>query len=357
MEKITNMLNHDLFVSLTILAGALTFAAIAYIISRFVLKKFNKKILFNKVEVFTGGLLTPLRFLFPSGFVLLAVPMLKLPNTVILYISSISKILFILSIGWFVNCAIYSLKVSFLSMYDVTVSDNLKARSVHTQVKVIKNIIATLIVLFTISFILMSFENFRQIGTSLLGSVGILGIVVGLGAQKTVGNFIAGIQLAFTQPIRVDDVVIVENEWGRIEEITLTFVVVRIWDLRRLVLPISYFLERPFQNWTRSSADILGSVFIYADYSVPIEKIREELTRILQSNPLWNKKVNVLQVTDAKEHTLEIRALMSAADASKAWDLRCAVREKLVTFLQKSFPDSLPKTRVELSQKVISASQ
>jgi small-conductance mechanosensitive channel len=161
---------------------------------------------------------------------------------------------------------------------------------------------------------------------------------------------LAGIQIAITQPIRLDDVVIVENEWGRIEEITLTYVVVRIWDLRRLILPISYFIEKPFQNWTRVSADILGTVFIYVDYTVPVDAFREELTRILQNSPNWDKKVNIVQVTDASEKTVEVRALMSAADASMAWNLRCEVRERLIAFLKKSYPQALPRARVELDQ-------
>ena len=149
-----------------------------------------------------------------------------------------------------------------------------------------------------------------------------------------------------------DDVVIVENEWGKIEEITLTYVVVRIWDLRRLVLPISYFIEKPFQNWTKVSADLLGTVFIYTDYTIPVKEVREELNRILKSSDKWDGKVCGLQITDAKEHTMELRALMSAADSSLAWDLRCEVREKLIEFIQKKYPDALPKTRAELRQKI-----
>jgi len=168
-----------------------------------------------------------------------------------------------------------------------------------------------------------------------------------MAAQRTIATFIAGLQIAVTQPIRVDDVVIVENEWGRIEEITLTYVVVRIWDLRRLVVPITYFIEKPFQNWTRVTADILGTVFIYVDYTVPIESIRAELQRILKSSELWDGKVCVLQVTNTSERTVELRALMSAADASTAWSLRCQVREKMVDFIQKNYPDALPKLRAE----------
>jgi small-conductance mechanosensitive channel len=200
----------------------------------------------------------------------------------------------------------------------------------------------------------MTFPNIKQIGVSLLASAGMLGIILGFAAQKTLGNFIAGIQIAIAQPIRLDDVVIIENEWGWIEEITLTFVVVRIWDLRRLVVPISYFLEKPFQNWTRTSADILGSVFIYTDYTIVVKEVRDELTRILTNSQYWDKKVNVLQVTDAKERVIELRALMSAADSPTAWNLRCEVREKLFEFLQTKFPECLPRIRIELNKEVLS---
>ncbi|MGB2599197.1 MAG: mechanosensitive ion channel domain-containing protein, partial [Candidatus Omnitrophota bacterium] len=198
------------------------------------------------------------------------------------------------------------------------------------------------------ALVLMTFEKVRQLGTSLLASAGIIGVILGFAAQKTLGNFIAGLQIALAQPIRIDDVVIVEDEWGWIEEITLTYVIVRIWDLRRLVVPISYFIEKPFQNWTRISADILGSVFIYADYTVPVKELRSELTRILEESQHWDKKVNGLQVTNTTAQTVEIRALMSSVDSPTAWNLRCEVREKLLEFLQKRFPECLPRTRVEL---------
>jgi small-conductance mechanosensitive channel len=194
---------------------------------------------------------------------------------------------------------------------------------------------------------LMVFDSVRQFGASILASAGIAGIVVGFAAQKSIATLLAGFQIALTQPIRVDDVVIVENEWGRIEDITLTYVVVRIWDLRRLVVPITYFIEQPFQNWTRSSADILGTVFLHVDYSMPLDALRAELTRILTASPYWDGKVNVLQVTEAREQTLQIRALASAADASLAWDLRCEIRERLVSFVQRNYPESLPRLRFD----------
>ena len=269
------------------------------------------------------------------------------------FIVALTVIFFHATIGWFLIRTVHTVREGFLSGYDIGTRDNLQARRIYTQIKVIENIIVSVIVLLTAASILMSFESVRRIGTSLLASAGVLGIVLGFAAQKTLGNFIAGIQIALAQPIRLDDVVIVENEWGWIEEITLTYVVVRIWDLRRLVIPISYFVEKPFQNWTRTSADILGSVFLYADYTVPVDKIREELTRILENSSYWDKKVNVFQVTNASENTVELRALMSAADSPTAWNLRCEVREKLLLFLQKNYPESLPKTRIQLNKENI----
>jgi small-conductance mechanosensitive channel len=207
---------------------------------------------------------------------------------------------------------------------------------------------------FTVASMLMVFDSVRQFGASILASAGIAGIVIGFAAQRSIATLLAGFQIALTQPIRVDDVVIVENEWGRIEDITLTYVVVKVWDLRRLVVPINYFIEQPFQNWTRRSADILATVFLYVDYTIPVDALRGELTRILGASRYWDGKVNVLQVTDAKEHTLEIRALASAADASLAWDLRCEIREQLVAFVQRRHPESLPRVRAAFEPSQIS---
>jgi small-conductance mechanosensitive channel len=235
-----------------------------------------------------------------------------------------------------------------LQRYRVDVADNLRARAVFTQVTVLKKIATAVIVIFTVASMLMVFESVRQFGTSILASAGIAGIIIGLAAQRSIATLLAGFQIAVTQPIRLDDVVIVENEWGRVEDITLTYVTVKIWDERRLVVPITYFLERPFQNWTRTSSQLLATVFLHVDYRVRLDAVREELTRILRASAYWDGRVNVLQVTEAREHTLEIRALASAADASLAWDLRCELRERLVTFLQQDQPESLPRVRAEL---------
>jgi len=240
----------------------------------------------------------------------------------------------------------------FYLKYDLNKENNLKERKIRTQLQFVRKFIVSLIIIITAAIILLSFESMRKIGAGLLTGVGIGGIIIGFAAQKSLGNLLAGFQIAFTQPIRIDDVLIVEGEWGRVEEITLTYVVVSIWDQRRLILPITYFIEKPFQNWTRVSADLLGTVFLYMDYTIPIEPLRQELTRLLNDNPLWDKRVNVVQVTDTnKDGSIEIRFLMSASNSSRAFDLRCHVREAMITFIQNNYPDSLPKMRLEHRDK------
>jgi len=230
---------------------------------------------------------------------------------------------------------------------DVTVADNLRARKIHTQIKFLSQFLIALVTMLALAAMLLSFDNLRKVGTGLLASVGVGSIIIGFAAQSTLSNLLAGFQIAFTQPIRIDDVVVVEGEWGRIEDITLTYVVVKIWDERRLVLPISYFITKPFQNWTRVDSDLLGSVFLYLDYSVPMDKLRQKFEELLRGSKLWDKKVMALQVTDCKERVIEVRALMSARNSAEAFDLRCIIREKLLAFIQDEYPGSLPKTRTE----------
>ena len=246
--------------------------------------------------------------------------------------------------------SVEAVEAMVLRRYEFESRDNLQARAVYTQVTVLKKVATAVISILTIGSMLMVFESVRQFGTSILASAGIAGIVVGFAAQRSIATLLAGLQIAITQPIRLDDVVIVENEWGKIEDITLTYVIVNIWDQRRLILPVSYFIEQPFQNWTRSSSELLGTVFLYVDYRAPLDALRGELDRILSESPRWDGRVKGLLVTDAREQTLEIRALASAADASLAWDLRCEVREKLILFLQRHHPESLPRVRAELQQ-------
>jgi small-conductance mechanosensitive channel len=259
-------------------------------------------------------------------------------------------VLLIIIVCWLVVKTTSVLQDYVSSRFDVDAKDNLAARKIHTQFRVIRRIVVVIVGILALGTILMTFEQVKHLGKTILASAGVIGIVVGMAAQRTIGTLIAGLQIAFTQPIRVDDVVIVENEWGRIEEITLTYVVVKIWDLRRLIVPITYFIEKPFQNWTRTAADILGTVYIYADHTVSVDSIREQLHEILKDSEYWDGKVCVLQVTNTSDRTIELRALMSAADASAAWNLRCHVREKLVKFMQKKCPQALPRLRAELHQ-------
>lgn len=264
------------------------------------------------------------------------------------HLQKAGEVLWVVSIAWVLIVLIRVAKNQFLSNYDISTADNLKSRKLYTQYNILERIVAFIIIVIATAIALMLFDGVRNIGISLFASAGIAGLIIGLSAQKALGTVLAGLQIAITQPIRIDDVVIVENEWGRIEEINLTYVVIRIWDSRRLVVPSTWFLEKPFQNWTRTSADILGTVFIYTDYTMPFEPLRKELTRLLESNALWDKKVNVLQITDAKQTTVEIRALMSAANSPDAWDLRVYVREKLIEFIQREYPHCLPRTRIEI---------
>ncbi len=255
----------------------------------------------------------------------------------------------IFCVTWLLIKAIHLTREVILRQYDMGEKDNLKARKVYTQFRVMERIVIFTVILIAIAIALMTFDGIKRIGISLFASAGVAGIIIGFASQKLLGSILAGFQIALTQPIRIEDVVIVENEWGWIEEITLTYVVVRIWDKRRLIVPTTYFIEKPFQNWTRVSADILGTVFIYTDYQVPIGELRKEFTRILGESGLWDGKVNVMQVTNATDKTIEIRALMSTADSPTAWDLRVLVREKLISFLQENYPQSLPRMRVEMA--------
>jgi len=289
-----------------------------------------------------------LRLILPMLALILGTPALAISDDAQNVIQNAVSLALIGTIGFILVQFVNAMAQVLLQRYTLDAADNRVARGVYTQVMVLKKIAVTVIAIFSIAAMLMVFEPVRQLGTAMIASAGVAGIVIGFAAQKSLGTLLAGIQIALTQPIRIDDVVIVEGEWGKIEEITLTYVVVRIWDLRRLVVPITYFIEKPFQNWTRSSADILGTVFLQVDFGVPVEAVRQELTRILEGSPNWDRKVNVLQVTDAKERTLELRALASSSDASKSWDLRCEMREKLVTFIQKNYPASLPRLRATL---------
>ena len=286
-----------------------------------------------------------LRIIVPVVGVVFALPVLDLPPEYAALFSKGSSILLIVAVALISLQAVNVIERVVLAHYDITVADNLQARKVYTQVHVLSKTLYFIIGLFTVASVLMLFEEVRRFGTSLLASAGVVGVIIGFAAQKTIANLFAGFQLAMTQPIRLDDVVIVEGEWGRIEEITLTYVVIHIWDDRRLIVPLSYFIEKPFQNWTRVSADLLGSVLVWVDYSLPLDEIRLALKTIIEPHPLWDRRFWNMQVTDATEKSMQIRVLATAADSTKAWDLRCEIREKLIAHIQKHHPQCLPRLR------------
>jgi len=297
-----------------------------------------------------------LRIIVPVVGIILALPILGLPPEYAGVLGKGTSILLIVTVAVILFQAVSIGEKAVLTQFDITAADNLQARKIYTQVHVISKVIYAVISLFTIASILMLFQEVRQFGTSILASAGVVGIVIGFAAQKTISNLFAGFQIAMTQPIRLDDVVIVEGEWGRIEEITLTYVIVHIWDDRRLIVPLSYFIEKPFQNWTRVSADLLGTVFVWVDYSLPLEETRGALKKIIESHPQWDKRFWNLQVTDATEKTMQLRVLATSANSSKSWDLRCDIREQLIAYIQQHHPQSLPQRRnVQMDCKPASA--
>ena len=293
----------------------------------------------------------PARLLLSLLALFLALPATPLPAVLEGSIQHGVGLALIAAVAWVVVAMTNVVDDFIESRYDVTAADNLAARQVRTRTQVLRRVVVVIVGTVAVALMLMTFPAIRQFGTSLLASAGVAGIILGLAARETISNLLAGIQVALTEPIRLDDVVIVEGEWGRIEEIRMSYVVVRIWDERRLVVPLSYFIEKPFQNWTRKTASILGTVFLYVDYTVPVEEVRQELHRVLKASGLWDERVWNLQVTEASERTIQLRALMSAPDASTAWDLRCHVRERLIEFLQRRYPASLPRVRAEIRRE------
>jgi len=291
----------------------------------------------------------PARLILPLLSLLLAAPLVRLPAQAADILEHAAGLGLIAAVGWALIAMVEVFSDLTMSRYRLDVKDNLAARKVETQVRVLRRVVSVIVVIVTGSIMLMTIPAIRAVGASMLASAGLAGLVLGMAAKPTLSNLIAGVQIALTQPIRLDDAVFIYNEWGWIEEIGATYVVVRVWDLRRVVVPLSYLIENPFQNWTKTTANLLGYVFLYVDYTVPVDELRAELTRLLKSSQLWLGQVNVLQVTNASERTVELRALMDAPDSGAAWDLRCYVREGLIKFIQERHPQCLPKARAELS--------
>lgn len=336
-----------------ICAAILTAAVAAGLLAQFLLFSLLQRVVRGERGSLSRLLLEntklPARYVLPLFALAAAVPFTPLPERATAYIEKALNLCLIAAIGWAFIIAIQVIAGLLTFRYSIDVEDNLHARRIQTQTQVMRRIAIVMVIVITFAAMLMTFPNARQLGTSIFASAGVAGLVVGMAARSTFASIIAGLQVALTQPIRIDDSVVVEGEWGWIEEIETTYVVVRLWDLRRLIVPLTYFIERPFQNWTRTTSEIIGTVFFYVDYSLPVAPVREEFHRILKDTKLWNGRTAALQVTDFTERTMQLRTIMSANNASAAFDLRCLVRERLIAFLQQSYPASLPTARAQVS--------
>ncbi len=277
--------------------------------------------------------------------VLPAVP--KLPDRIEDLIRQIAIIALIVAIGWLAVGCVYVMQNVFLRRYDLSAEDNIQARRVHTQFQLFRRMVIALVIVVDAAAVLWSFHDPRiwQYGTGLLASAGVASLILATAAKSTAANFLAGLQIAVTEPIRIDDVVVVQGEWGRVEEITSAYVVVKIWDLRRLIVPLSYFIENSFQNWSRQDTNIMGTAFLYVDYTIPVAELRAQLDTIVHASPLWDGKVCGLQVTNLSERTMELRCLMSSHNSSMNFDLRCLVREEMIAWTREHYPEAFPVTR------------
>ncbi|HEU5272019.1 MAG TPA: mechanosensitive ion channel family protein [Xanthobacteraceae bacterium] len=287
------------------------------------------------------------RLAFITIAIVVVLPLVHLPADLTEILTAALRVIFVVLVGWIALIAVDIAAAVYLRSVRLDSEDNLLARKHVTQLRVLKRAISTIVILLTVGAALMTFDAVRQVGISLFASAGVAGIVAGLAARPVLANLIAGIQLAVTQPIRIEDAVIVENEFGSIEEITSSYVVVRLWDQRRMVVPLSYFIEKPFQNWSLEGSALLGAVLIYLDPTAPVDRIRGKAEEIVTASKLWDRSVVTVQVTDAKPNAIEVRVLVSAGDPGRLFDLRCEVREKLIAFIRDEFPTALPRNRQE----------
>jgi small-conductance mechanosensitive channel len=332
-------------ISSAILAGAIAFGLVAHFALFFLAERLFLRKGKDTEFSFTKRAKKPTRIIFPLLILVLAVPLAPIPENLKTILQHALGLGVIASAGWAIVILAELAGDIVFARYTTDSPDNLSARRIRTQTLVLQRIVILTVSLVTAAVMLMTFPAVRHVGMSLLASAGLAGLIVGMAARSTLSNLIAGVQVALTQPIRIEDAIVVEGEWGWIEEINTTYVVVRLWDLRRLIVPLNYFIEKPFQNWTRTTADILATVMIYADYTVPIQELREELHRVLEATELWDKRSWALQVTDATESAIQLRALMSARNGPAAFELRCHVREKLVQYIRDRYPLALPKQR------------
>lgn len=339
--------------SIAVLAGVLALGLVGHAVSYFVLRRRA-----GNAESWAGTSLVrhtrgPAQLIVPLTAAEMVAPYVPLPQAARSLLTHALGIALVLSTAWLVLRLRYVLEDVLLMRYRLGARDNLRARQMHTQVEILRRITVVVLAVVSLALVLLSVPEVRAAGAGILASAGVAGLIAGVAARPLAANLAAGIQLALTQPIRVDDVVVVDGHWGRVEHIALTYVVVREWDLRRLVLPIAYFTQNPFENWTRSTADILGWVHLELDYTVPVDVVRRRLHEILAESPGWDGKVWSLQVTNLGVQTVQLRPLMSSPDSSASWDLQCEVREKMLAFLQREYGQAVPRVRAEVETRSV----
>ena len=334
------------FVGLSLVVGAVLLALVAYRVARWLLKRaFGTRL--PILSVFIDRTAGPAQMALCLAAVALVLPLAPLDDAIRTPLTRLFVVAFIALIGWISIRIVDMSAARYLQNFRV-VTENFIARKHVTQVRVFKRVTDTIIVVITVSTALMTFDSVRQYGVSLFASAGAAGIIVGLAARPLLSNLIAGLQIAITQPIRIEVAVIIENEWGWVEDIASTYVVIRLWDWRRMVVPLSYFIEKPFQNWTRDTASLIGVIALHVDYRADVARIRQWLEEVVKKSKLWDGEVVNLQVVDADARTIELRALVSARNAPQSWDLRCEIREKLVAFIRDEMPEALPRERAIL---------
>lgn len=334
------------FIGLSLVAGAILLALLVYRVAIWLLgRAFGTR--FPFLSVFIDRIAGPAQLALCLAAVALVLPLAPLDDAIRTPLMRLFVVAFIALIGW-ISIRIVDMSAARYLQNFRDVTENFVARKHVTQVRVFKRVTDTIIVVITISAALMTFDSVRQYGVSLFASAGAAGIIVGLAARPLLSNLIAGLQIAITQPIRIEDAVIIENEWGWVEDIASTYVVIRLWDWRRMVVPLSYFIEKPFQNWTRDTASLIGVIALHVDYRADVQRIRNWLEQAVKQSKLWDGEVVNLQVIDADARTIELRALVSARNAPQSWDLRCEIREKLVAFIRDEMPEALPRERAIL---------
>ena len=341
LEKFPALLWNLMIVGFALLIGFFLRLILAYVVKRGAV---NTN--FSLTRSIIRRVALPVNIFIPLFVLNLLEDEMRMRHSQMVVVNKLLEILLTLTVSLFLISIIKICEDYVVHKYDLKKPDNLRERKIRTQLQFIRRLAIGLIVTLTLCLIFLSFDNLRRLGTGLLTGVGIGGIIIGIAAQKSLANFLAGLQIAFTQPLRLDDILVIEGEYGHVEEITFTYVVLMIWDERRLILPINYFIEKPFQNWTRTGSQILSAAMLYVDYSVPIDDVRNEFLRFVNNHPLWDKRKAGLQVTNMNDKTVELRCLVSANNSSYAFDLRCAVREHMLGFIQKNYPYSLPKARV-----------